>query len=269
MYRRPNKIEYEYFVISYSRKDGSIYYFDNLYTLQSCNIKDCIFYGYVNYGRPLYPYTYEEIILRDSVHVEYITINNIVLSRLSLYYSNTEFSDPLRRQVCLKLNTKDIKCLLMSSNSYYKLSDLEVPKGYTIPGQFRKAAKQVNIGCDINTLCLKVIEVIKVINSDVYSDEFERLFTIKQPSIERYVVNTNKKTFDIVRVNISLTDYNRANQREQIKKFRSRLFKEVIAKISNSKRFQSYNLPVNFLKLDKVTLTCDSQLNMLFVLREV
>lgn len=90
---------------------------------------------------------------------------------------------------------------------------------------------------------------------------------IESPSIERETDNLNKKTFDFVRIRILLSDL-QVDTKEEVKRNFEEILMRAIQKIQRNKAFQKYGVPVNFLKVTKVTLTQQKVLEILFELKQ-
>ena len=100
--------------------------------------------------------------------------------------------------------------------------------------------------------------------------DLERFITkIDLPVMERDVDNYNTKTFDFVRLHMYTLAY-AENPMNIIKKYRKNILTMALDKIDQSKKFKRYDIPINFLKLDKITY-CKSQnmIELLFVLKPI
>lgn len=100
--------------------------------------------------------------------------------------------------------------------------------------------------------------------------DLERFITkIDLPVMERDVDNYNTKTFDFVRLHMYTLAY-AENPMNTIKKYRKNILAMALDKIDQSKKFKRYDIPINFLKLDKITY-CKSQnmIELLFVLKPI
>ena len=92
----------------------------------------------------------------------------------------------------------------------------------------------------------------------------------KQIQIERDCENQKKNTFDFVRVIYSMSS--KIPQKElieNIKKDYKLIANAAVKRLAISKRYQHYNVPVNFLKISKCTLTADRLLEFTFELKEI
>lgn len=99
-------------------------------------------------------------------------------------------------------------------------------------------------------------------------DDFEKFFTIKTVKIERETGNKKVNTFDFIRVDVGVPQ-GRKDKISFIKNNLAELTKRVLKKIENSKRFQKYGVPINFLKLSNVVLRCDDLIEFTFELKDI
>ena len=104
-------------------------------------------------------------------------------------------------------------------------------------------------------------------------DKYGRfILKINNPSIERDTDNLNKETFDFVRVMVSIPDKDTMSNSEVMSmynKYKDRLMKDVLEKISNSRSFKKYNVPINFLRLSRSTVTSSREIMLLFELKRM
>lgn len=104
---------------------------------------------------------------------------------------------------------------------------------------------------------------------DVYSD-LERLVQKISFSFEREPENHNPKTFDRIRVEASighfLGDFNTTF--EEIKKRRTEILEMVVDKLQTSRKFQKYDVPINFLRLSSLIFSRSFFLEFIFELKE-
>ena len=96
------------------------------------------------------------------------------------------------------------------------------------------------------------------------------ILKISQPIFERDIENSNNRTFDFIRCYVSIPTKESFPERNQfIKKHKKDIIKLVIYKIKNSKKFQYYNIPINFLKIDHIIITNQNEIEILFSLKEI
>ena len=90
---------------------------------------------------------------------------------------------------------------------------------------------------------------------------------ISTPSIERRTGNKNKRTFDFIRIQAYFCNY--VNCGEYLKDNKKLVIKRVIEKIRDSKRFQNFGVPVNFLRLTSAVITTEHSIEFVFELKEL
>lgn len=90
---------------------------------------------------------------------------------------------------------------------------------------------------------------------------------ISLPSIQREYGNKNTKTFDFIYVYVCIIHDWESDRKQYIKENMPEIKKRVIARIEESKHFQRYGIPINFLKLTSITLTRDDVLHFIFELK--
>lgn len=103
------------------------------------------------------------------------------------------------------------------------------------------------------------------------STETKKFITkMNTPSIERYTENPDPETFDLVRIYLGIKSSMPRN--EQAAFIRSHL-NEIVsiakARINRSRRYQKFGVPPEYLRLDVVTITAQSELCLVFILPEL
>lgn len=115
--------------------------------------------------------------------------------------------------------------------------------------------------------------VVHIADPKCQLDEYGRfILKINNPSVERDTDNLNKDTFDFIRVMVSIPDKDTISNSEVMsmyKKYKDRLMKDVLEKISNSRSFKKYNVPINFLRLSRSTVTSSREIMLLFELKRI
>ena len=105
----------------------------------------------------------------------------------------------------------------------------------------------------------------------LHMSELERFIArIDRISIERETDNFNKNTFDFIRVQVYLNELDdiKESVKEKVQKNLFDITNMVLDKINNNNYFKKYNVPIEFLKVSKITLTKDLRLEFLFELKE-
>ena len=103
---------------------------------------------------------------------------------------------------------------------------------------------------------------------ELFSDICDRV-TKPKIDIRKETGNTKDKTFDFISVEIPICISNHEEALQYCKDHLRKLVGYAIYKLKNSKRYNSYGVPTNFLKIDKITLTNDSRLELLFCLKDI
>lgn len=94
---------------------------------------------------------------------------------------------------------------------------------------------------------------------------------ISPPVFEREPENETPATFDRIRISVGLPRYHFPSWevlRSEVKKHRHEIYRLVLDKLKNDRRFKRYGVPINFLKLSDVTLRRNYSLEFLFELKE-
>lgn len=127
-----------------------------------------------------------------------------------------------------------------------------------IPFKPRTTWKQRNITKSMQDDKLDKTQVIRVVTS------------INRPKFERIPENEDKGTFDRIRIHLGLVGKQTMPGRNGMLARNQKVLAEIaIAKIKDSKAFQRYGIPVNFLRLDHMTITQQDELELVFVLKEI
>lgn len=88
--------------------------------------------------------------------------------------------------------------------------------------------------------------------------------------IRRESGNTDTKTFDFIDVEVVLVALETKEKiMKYVKTFKDRLLKEVLDKLKTSKRYQSYNVPIEYLHLHDIVITCDGLAVFMFELKQL
>lgn len=94
---------------------------------------------------------------------------------------------------------------------------------------------------------------------------------ISSPVFEREPENDDPSTFDRIRVTVGLPRYQFPSWevlRSEVKIHRHEIYRLVLDKLENDRRFKRYGVPINFLKLSDVILLRNYSLEFIFELRE-
>lgn len=93
---------------------------------------------------------------------------------------------------------------------------------------------------------------------------------IYPPVFEREPENETPATFDRIRVSVGLPRYHFPSWevlRSEVKIHRHEIYRLVLDKLENDRRFKRYGVPINFLKLSDVTLLRNYSLEFIFELK--
>ena len=97
-----------------------------------------------------------------------------------------------------------------------------------------------------------------------YTKDF--IIGVHQPIFQRYNGNTNKNTFDTVRIEIILKE--RDNMMQQCIDHKKEILDAAVDKLKSSKSFRKYGVPINFLKVYDMVLTKDNCIILSLCLKE-
>lgn len=102
------------------------------------------------------------------------------------------------------------------------------------------------------------------------SEVMAAITKIGRPMFERMPGNKNTKTFDTIRMRLGLmTTTSMPHRNDFLREHKNELARIAIAKIKDSKQFQRYDIPINVLKADHMTITCQDELEIVFVLKSI
>lgn len=97
--------------------------------------------------------------------------------------------------------------------------------------------------------------------------EAERAITkIERPRIYKERGNTRDKTFDFIQIRMSIKTY-MPEKMKFVKEHKKELIQMAYNAVEEDKEFQKYEVPINFLKITRMTLLQDSQIEYLFELK--
>lgn len=96
------------------------------------------------------------------------------------------------------------------------------------------------------------------------------IYHIERPIFERETDNKNKNTFDFIRIRLSIASKEKySNQKQFIKNNLKDIASIALTKIQNTKYYQKYGIPINYLRLTNAIITIDGQLELLFCLKNI
>lgn len=91
------------------------------------------------------------------------------------------------------------------------------------------------------------------------------VLTVNKPIFRRDADNTNKNTFDFIDIEMVVRSGDAT--KEKVKANQKEIFDKAINKLNNSKQFQKYGVPVNFLKMYQFVIRKDGTLIISFCLK--
>lgn len=111
----------------------------------------------------------------------------------------------------------------------------------------------------------------KVLESMCIPDEVVNfVYKISIPRFEREPENRDIKTFDFIRVNVSIPSKKKCPKRKIFIENNIRYITAIVlGNIKERKVYQKYGVPVEYLKIEKLTITKSDELEMLFRLKEI
>lgn len=142
-----------------------------------------------------------------------------------------------------------------------------------------------NIKINNVTLLLKVIAMLKEGDTIETFDEYLattniekhekptglNLFItkIEKPVFYREPSNKKTNTFDFIYIDVNIIQEWSEDRLTYIQKHRKAIFKRVLEQLEKNKSFQKFGLPINFLKVSRITLRRDSVLEFVLELKKI
>lgn len=117
----------------------------------------------------------------------------------------------------------------------------------------------------------KMSSTDRILYSNFISEEVRRfILRVESPKFERETGNENNKTFDFIRIFLSIPGKDSCpNRADFIKKHQQEIFQIALQKIGETKRFTKFGIPLNVLTLESAMITRQSQLQLLFGIKRV
>ena len=101
-------------------------------------------------------------------------------------------------------------------------------------------------------------------------ENLDRFITkINNPIFHRTPENLNKDTFDYIFIDVMILTEWEEDRISYIYKNKNEILKRVIEKLESNKKFQKYGVPINFLKVSRITLKRDSVLEFILELKNI
>ena len=140
-----------------------------------------------------------------------------------------------------------------------------------------------NLICDNANLALKIICRLKegdtleklryyIKNTKLRTEEkmedMERFITkIEKPRFLRTPENPNENTFDFIYVDANIVTEWKEDRKQYLASNMDKIIKKVVKKLTNDSTFKKYEVPINFLKVSRITLKNDSVLQFVLELK--
>lgn len=105
--------------------------------------------------------------------------------------------------------------------------------------------------------------------ANVPFDVYAKITKIETPMFERERDNSNKKSFDFIRISALTIEMPRDETKAFLSENKTAVIKLILAAIRKSKTFQNFGVPINFLRLSNCVLTNDHRLEFLFELKKI
>lgn len=139
-------------------------------------------------------------------------------------------------------------------------------EGYNCTLQ-RKAISRLKVGDTIEDL-EEYLEVVKLEKHNK-PEGLDRFITkINKPIFQRVPENHKENTFDYVLVSINIVSRWDEDRKQYINRNIREISRRVIEKIKSNNQFQKYDIPINFLKVTKVTMK-NNCLDYILEIREI
>ena len=107
-------------------------------------------------------------------------------------------------------------------------------------------------------------------NSKTNNEVKHFIYKIERPIFERETDNLKPNTFDFIRIRLSIASERKYPNRKQFVKDNLRDIAIIaLTKIKDTKSYQKYGIPVNYLKLENAAITIDNQLELVFGLKNI
>lgn len=102
------------------------------------------------------------------------------------------------------------------------------------------------------------LSLVNRFNPNMSINDF--IIKVKNPCIERELGNNNKNTFDFITLEMLTPLKFYGDRKKYINDHIKEIYKIAMDKIGNYKYYQKYGVPVNYLKLTNLTLSCENTL---------
>ena len=118
----------------------------------------------------------------------------------------------------------------------------------------RKAVVNMKVGDNIDKF-INLLNTTELQKRELPKGLDRFICKIERPVFSRIPENPNPKTFDFIHIYVSIVSENAIpNRSEYIKENKNEILQRVLKKIEDSKQFKKYGVPINILRLSKMTL---------------
>lgn len=98
---------------------------------------------------------------------------------------------------------------------------------------------------------------------DRFITKIENLKFVREPS------NQSPNTFDFIYIDVNIVKEWSEDRLTYIQKHKKKILEKVLEEVEKSKSFQKFGVPINFLKVGRITLRRDSVLEFVLELKEI
>lgn len=99
-------------------------------------------------------------------------------------------------------------------------------------------------------------------------EDLERFITkIEKPRFLRTPENLNETTFDFIYMDVNIVTEWKEDRKQYLASNMDKILKKVVKKLTNDSTFRKYEVPINFLKVSRMTLKNDSVLQFVLELK--
>lgn len=159
-------------------------------------------------------------------------------------------------------NENTIEDFIVRYNLIVELNTSNQNKNLSLHEAFYKKYPKQNTVDSVTDRTLK--------EADVDKQVFQFIYRIDKPTFERTPENPNTKTFDFIRIRLSIpTKDTKPDRIEFIKQHKNDIANIALLRIAKAKQFIKYGIPINFLKLEYWTVTMQSELELVFGLKDI
>lgn len=132
----------------------------------------------------------------------------------------------------------------------------------------KKAITTLKVGDTIESLEEKIKNT--KIDTHPKAEGLDRFITkIEKPRFGREPENDNKKTFDYIYIDLYIVHEWSEDKKKYIKEHITEIQQRMVDKLETNSEFKSYGVPINFLRISKVTLKNDDVIQFILELKKV